>query len=96
VYVWGVVVVKSKVAGPPFGLMAMACRVDLRNEGLHGAPEFMCDFELAESVGNDDYWGDDYWQKKGQEQFEYACKAYWRRLYGKLPGRHVLFYGVRS
>jgi hypothetical protein len=75
--------------------MAMACRVDLRNEGLHGAPEFMCDFELAESVGNDGYWGDDYWQKKGQEQFEYACKAYWRRLYGKLPGRHVLFYGVR-
>ncbi len=85
---------KLKVSGPPVGLVALACSVDWVNDGLHAQAEFICDFELAESHGNDRYWGDDYWQKKGQERFHSDCQAYWRSLCGKLPGRYLMFYDV--
>ena len=82
--------VKVKSSGPPVGLVAVACCVDPESSFLRGAPVYYFDQGLAESVAPDDSWGD-WWQKKGQERFQAACHAYWRRVYGPVPGRTSIF-----
>ncbi len=82
--------VKVKSCGPPAGLLAIACKVDVGSPGWHRSAVYYYDQDVAESAYADDRWGDG-WVKGGAERFEVACRGYWRRFCGEVPSGSIFY-----